>query len=305
MKEKLSKKQLEELGITCPLDGGVKIYSPRDIAEFYPVRPRNSHKGTFGSANLIAGSAQYAGAAALAVSAALKSGCGYVKITTANEVKTVLVPAFPQAIFFDKPDLSSNAIAVGMGCGATEELYSTVKFLLKNYNGVLIIDADGLNALSLFGKDILKEKNCRVILTPHAKEFSRLTGLTVGQITASPIETARKFASEYKVILLLKGAATVICDGSEKEIKTALNVRGSSALAKAGSGDMLAGYLCGTAARGLNPFDACVCATYTMGLAAELAAKRKTDYCATAQDILEKIHFAVKRLTTQNPSDRI
>ncbi|MDE7214304.1 MAG: NAD(P)H-hydrate dehydratase, partial [Clostridia bacterium] len=156
-----------------------------------------------------------------------------------------------------------------------------------------------------FGKDILKEKNCRVILTPHAKEFSRLTGLTVGQITASPIETARKFASEYKVILLLKGAATVICDGSEKEIKTALNVRGSSALAKAGSGDMLAGYLCGTAARGLNPFDACVCATYTMGLAAELAAKRKTDYCATAQDILEKIHFAVKRLTTQNPSDRI
>ena len=192
-----------------------------------------------------------------------------------------------------------------MGCGATEELYKTVKNLLENYKGTLIIDADGLNALSMFGKDILKQKNCKVVLTPHAKEFSRLTGLTVEQITTSPIETAREFAKEYKVVLLLKGAATVICDGSQKEIKTALNVRGSSALAKAGSGDMLSGYLCGSAARGLNPFDSCVCATYTTGLAAELASKQKTDYCAAAEDILKKIHLAVKRLTTQNTSVRI
>lgn len=305
MKITISEKELKELGINCPLDDGVKIYSPRDIAEFYPVRPRNSHKGTFGSANLIAGSAQYTGAAALSVSAALKSGCGYVKLTTASEVKNVLVPAFPQAVYLDKPDLTSNAIAVGMGCGVTEELYKTLEYLLENYYGVLIIDADGLNALSRFGKEILKEKTCKVILTPHAKEFYRLTGLTVEQITASPIEAAREFAREYKVILLLKGAATVICDGSEKELKTALNVRGSSALAKAGSGDMLSGYLCGSAARGLNAFDACVCATYTMGLAAELAAKQKTEYCATAEDILKKIHFAVKRLTTQNTSVRI
>ena len=305
MKRNLSPKQLEELGINRPLDDNVKIYCPRDIAEFYPVRPRNSHKGTFGSANIIAGSDSYAGAAALSAEAALKSGCGYVKLTTAPEVKNALVAHYPQTIFLRTPDLTSNAIAVGMGCGVTEELYETVKNLLENYNGTLIIDADGLNALSKFGKDILKQKSCKVILTPHAKEFSRLTGLTVEQITASPIETARDFASEYKVALLLKGAATVICDGSQKEIKTALNVRGSSALARAGSGDMLSGYLCGSSARGLNPLDACVCATYTMGLAAELASKQKTDYCATAEDILKKIHLAVKRLTTQNPSVRI
>ena len=297
MKRTVSEKELKELGINCPLDDCVKIYCPRDIAEFYPVRPRNSHKGTFGSANLIAGSAQYMGAAALSVSAALRSGCGYVKLTTASEVKNVLVPAFPQAVYLDKPDLTSNAIAVGMGCGVTEELYKTLEYLLKNYSGVLIIDADGLNALSRFGKEILKEKTCKVILTPHAKEFSRLTGLTVEQITASPIETAREFAREYKVILLLKGAATVICDGSEKELKTALNVRGSSALAKAGSGDMLSGYICGSAARGLSPFDAACCAAFTMGLSAEISSAEKTDYCVTAKDLIKNIHKAVKQLT--------
>ena len=159
MKRNLSPKQLEELGISRPLDDNVKIYCPRDIAEFYPVRPRNSHKGTFGSANIIAGSDSYAGAAALSVSAALKSGCGYVKLTTAPEVKNALVAHYPQTIFLRTPDLTSNAIAVGMGCVATKELYETVKNLLENYNGTLIIDADGLNALSKFGKDILKQKN--------------------------------------------------------------------------------------------------------------------------------------------------
>ncbi len=291
----------KDIGIVCPQESYAQIYSEKDIAKFYPARPHNSHKGTFGSANLIAGSAQYAGAAALALSAALKSGCGFVKLTCADEVKALILSKFPQAIYLDKPDLTSSAIAAGMGCGVTEELYKTLKFLLENYKGTLIIDADGLNVLSKFGKEILKGKTCNVILTPHVKEFSRLTGLTVEQITSSPMESARAFASEFKVTLLLKGAASVITDGN----KTAVNVRGSSALAKAGSGDMLSGYLCGSAARGLNAFDACVCAAFTLGLSAEITAKQKTDYCTAAEDILKKIHFAVRRLTTQNPSVRI
>lgn len=299
MKQALSENELHTLGIKVPLPDGVKIYCPRDMAEFYPVRPRNSHKGTFGSANVIAGSGQYAGAAALSLSAALKSGCGYVKLTTTEEVKNILVPHFPQAIYLNEPDLSSNAIAIGMGCGATEELYKTIEFLLENYKGTLIIDADGLNVLAKYGKDVLKQKSCAVILTPHLKEFSRLTNLTAEEITASPFEAAKSFAKEYAVTLILKGAASIITDGN----KTALNVRGASALAKAGSGDMLSGYLCGSVARGLSPFDACVAATYTIGLAAEIAAKKKTDYCTTAEDILKKIHVAVRRLMSKNTLD--
>ena len=93
--------------------------------------------------------------------------------------------------------------------------------------------------------------------------------------------------------MLLKNAVSIITDGK----KTVLNVTGSTALAKGGSGDMLAGFMCGTVARGVAPFDAAVCAAYTFGKAAEIAAADKTDYCATAEDILNCLHLAIKSLT--------
>lgn len=282
-----------DIGIICPQTSFIEIYSCGDIAKFYPKRRRNSHKGTYGSANLIAGSDKYIGAAALGCEAALKSGCGYVKLTTTEKVRLSLAPRFPQVIFCDEPDFTSNAIAIGMGCGVSEKLYGTVKELLINYDGALVIDADGLNALSKFGADVLKDKKCKVILTPHVKEFSRLSGLTIDEILNDPITAAKAFALKYNVTIILKNAVSVITDGEA----VALNVRGNTALSKGGSGDMLSGYLCGTLARGIAPFDAAVCSTYTLGVAAEIAGEQKTEYCATAKDILKNLHFSVKRLT--------
>ena len=271
------------------------IVNDGDIKKFYPKRKRNTHKGTYGSANIIAGSDKYLGAAALAVEAALKSGCGYVKLTTTEKVKIALAAKFPQVIYCDLPDLNSEAIAIGMGCGVYEELYAFLKRLLSEYSGTLIIDADGLNTLSKYGLTPLKNKNpnCHVILTPHAKEFSRLTGLEVSSILNNPIELARTFSEEFGVTLLLKGADSVITNG----LNIAVNTRGTTALAKGGSGDMLSGYICGSAARGLEPFDAALCSAYTLGVAAEISSEEKTDYCATAKDIINNLHKAVKRLT--------
>lgn len=271
----------------------MEIISAELCKNFYPKRKRNSNKGTYGSANIIAGSDKYPGAAALAVEAALKSGCGYVKLTSTEKIKYALVPKFPQTVFLDKPDLNSQCIAVGMGCGVSEEIYSEIKFLLENYCNTLIIDADGLNSFAKFGVEILKRKGCNVILTPHVKEFSRLTGKTVEEINDNPQLCAREFAAEYNIILLLKGADSYITDGTRLFVNTA----GTTALAKAGSGDMLSGYMCGTVARGIAPLDAACCAAYTMGLAAEISSEQKTDYCATAKDIIKNLHFAVKRLT--------
>lgn len=270
-----------------------EILTFEDIKKFYPPRPRNSHKGTYGSANIIAGSDKYMGAAALSISAALKSGCGYVKLTTSEKVKLALAARYPQVIYLDEPDLSSDAIAVGMGCGACENLYLLIKKLLKEYTGTLIIDADGLNSISAYGKDILKNKSANVILTPHVKEFSRLNGKSVEEITSNPVKYATQFAAEYQVVLLLKGCDTVITDGSRYKV----NTRGTTALAKGGSGDMLSGYMCGTAARGISPFDAACTSAFTMGLSAEISSKELTDYCATADDILKNLHNAVKLLT--------
>ncbi|MDE7265341.1 MAG: NAD(P)H-hydrate dehydratase, partial [Clostridia bacterium] len=264
-----------------------------DIKAYYPVRKRNSNKGTYGSANIIAGCPKYIGAAALAVEAALKSGCGYVKLTSCEEVKRALVAKFPQVIFLDDADLTSDSLAIGMGSGISEELYGKIESLLKNYTGTLIIDADGLNTISAFGINILINKRCRVILTPHPKEFSRLTGLTVEEILSDPIKVAKEFAKKYGVILLLKGAASIITDGET----TVINTKGSTALSKGGSGDMLSGLMCGSVARGLKPLDGAVCAAYTLGVTAEEISEQKTDYCATATDILNNIHRAVLRLT--------
>lgn len=282
-----------DIGIVCPEREYAEIAQDKDIEAFFPKRKRNSNKGSYGVANIVAGSDKYIGAVKLSAEGALRSGCGYVKITTSDSAKLALLPAMPQAIFLDGIDETANAIAIGMGCGVSEKLYKTIKRLLNNYKGVLLIDADGINVIAKYGKEILLEKKCKAILTPHIKEFSRLTGYTVQEIISNPVDLAKNFAREYNVIINLKSAASIITDGE----RVAINTKGSSALAKGGSGDILSGFTCGTLARGVVPFEACLCSAYALGLSAEITTEEKGDYCAAANDVLKNLHFAVKRLT--------
>lgn len=282
-----------DIGIVCPETGYAEIAQDDDMEEFFPKRKRNSNKGSYGVANIVAGSDKYIGAVKLSAEGALRSGCGYVKITTSDSAKLALLPSIPQAIFLDEIDKTANAIAIGMGCGVSQTLYDDIKKLLKNYGGTMLIDADGINALAKYGKEALLDKNCKVILTPHIKEFSRLTGYTAQEIVSDSVNLAKNFAKEYDVIINLKSAASIITDGE----RVAINIKGSSALAKGGSGDILSGFTCGTLARGVAPFEACLCSAYALGLSAEITSEDKGDYCATANDILKNLHIAVKRLT--------
>lgn len=283
---------VRDIGVTFPEKNYTIILDGDYISPRFPARLRNTHKGSYGTATIVAGSAKYAGAAALAAEGALKSGCGYVKLCCDGYVKSLLLPRYPQTIFCDEVDLNSNAVAIGMGMGADESTYEKVCRLLREYSGTLIIDADGLNSLAKFGLEPLKNKKCRVAITPHAKEFARLTGLTVGEVLKDPVNLARNFAREYGVTVLLKGAASIICDGEN----TVINTRGTTALSKGGSGDVLSGFACGTAARGLSAFDAVACSAYVLGVASELASAEMTDYCATARDILKNLHNSVKNI---------
>lgn len=284
-----------DIGLICPESRYAQILSDGDIGKFYPKRKRNSHKGTFGTAQLVVGSEKYLGAAALAAEAALKSGCGYVKVCACEKVKLALAAKLPQAIFSDEVDFSAHSIALGCGCGVSESLYKLIAGILKEYSGLFIIDADGLNTLSEYGCNLIGEKKCRVVLTPHVKEFSGLTGFEIKEILANPIGLAKKFASDYKVTVLLKGSASVLTDGE----KTFILHRGNSALAKGGSGDMLTGYMCGTAARGVGGFEAAAVASYTLGMTAEICSAERTEYCVTSKDIIKNLHTAVRRLTLQ------
>ena len=282
----------KDIGITCQPHNYTQIYEDSDIKNYYPKRRRNTHKGTYGTAQLIAGSERYIGAAALAAEAALKSGCGYVKLNTCTQNRLALAAKLPQVIYSEDIDFSADCIAVGCGCGVSEELYKAIGSLLKSYEGTLVIDADGLNTIAKCGINILFDKKCSVVLTPHAKEFSRLSKLSVAEIISNPMAHAQNFANKYGVTVLLKSAVSVLTDGE----RAVLCHRGNSALAKGGSGDMLTGLICGTVARGIDGFNATAVASYTLGLAAEISAEEKTEYCVTSKDLIKNLHLAVRRI---------
>ncbi len=282
----------KDIGIVCPRNGYIQVFEDADIAKFFPARKRNSHKGVYGTAQLIAGSDKYYGAAVLAVEAALKSGCGYVKLNTGINLRPRLAVKLPQ-IIFNEVDITADCIAVGSGCGVSRELHNTILNLLKSYSKTLIIDADGLNSLAKFGIGALKNKHCKVIITPHVKEFSRLTNLSVEEILRNPVNLVRCFTKEYGVTVFLKGSVSVLGNGEN----TYLLTRGNSALSKGGSGDMLLGLACGIAARGVDGLYAVSAASYVLGYTAEICAEEKTEYCVTSNDIIKNLHLAVKRLT--------
>lgn len=257
----------------------VKAHLPRRTAE--------SNKGTYGRVLLLAGSGDMRGAAALATLGALRLGAGLVTLASTREVIDALSSSVYEALWLDRstPDLlersdKMQSIGIGCGMGQTAETKQLVSALLDREGAPLVIDADGINVLR--GRAyLLKEAKRKVILTPHPLEFSRLCGLSIAEIQSDREGTAKAFAKEYGVTLLLKGHRTVITDGEN----TFVNPTGSSALAKGGSGDVLCGMLCALLAQGCTPLDAAVVAAYLHGEAGEQLAKEYSEYGVLASDL--------------------
>ena len=182
--------------------------------------------------------------------------------------------------------LTYDSIAYGRGMGATKEVFLGAEYLLTHYEGRLVLDADGLNSLALYGGDKLDElfakKKCDVILTPHIKEFSRLSGLSVEEVAEDSLLLAQAFARKHSLTLLLKNALSILTDGE----RTALNATGNSGQAKGGSGDVLAGVLAGLCAMGLSTYESGVVGAYLVGKSAELASLDFGEYCLTASDLI-------------------
>ncbi|MGN0823283.1 MAG: NAD(P)H-hydrate dehydratase [Candidatus Gallimonas sp.] len=276
---------------------GAEIWEDGDVAAYFPKKKSCVNKGTFGSACILAGEGEYAGAPFLAAGACLKSGVGYTKLILSESVFPHAIGKLPACIVrkfraIDEEILSCSALAVGMGAGVSERLYGTLKELLSVYRGTLVLDADALNTLSRYGAEILKEKSCRVAITPHLKEFARLCNVGVAEVRNDSVALAREFAERYGVVVLLKSNRSLITDGA----RTAINVVGSPALAKGGSGDALAGFLAGTCARGVPPFEACCVSAYVCGRAGEIAAAELGEYAPDATDVIARLPNAMKSL---------
>ena len=288
----------------------MKVIEKEDIKCLFPKRDENSHKGNFGYVGIIGGCIEYSGAVKIAnlSSSSLASGCGVVRLIIPKEIEVSVMPyLLEQTLFpiesknghmlFDKNVIEKalgklKALAIGIGWGESIDNEKILKYILETKDIPIVIDADGLNTLAKMDKSILNKTNCKVILTPHLKEFSRISGYSLEEIENNKEKLATDFAKEYNVILLLKGHKTIVTNGEE----TYLVNRGCSGMATAGSGDVLSGILVGIL--GYNEPNVLTIAggAYLAGLAGELAQKNSNDISMKASDTISKIPEAINEI---------
>ena len=257
-----------------------------------PRREQDTHKGNYGKLAVMAGSKGMAGAAILSLKAAIAGGTGLTTLLSCSYVcdaaQNTVFPATARCISSEADYISCSepfyhffdgysAIAAGPGLGRNKDTLSIVTALLRS-DIPKVIDADALNLLSedlpVFGQN--------TVLTPHIGEFSRLSGLLPTQIIADRLTCARKFAIKYKVVLLLKGATTIVTDGITAYLVTA----GTPAMAKGGSGDVLTGVVGALLAQGMPAIEAAYTAAFFCGKAAEMAVLNKGEYAFTPEDTI-------------------
>ena len=272
----------------------------RDIAPLLQKRNRYAHKGTFGHALLIAGGYGKMGAAVLASRACLRSGVGLLHTHIPKVGYEIMQTATPETMlsidrydnyFSEVPDLGLfTAIGIGPGLGMEKQSKMALKLLIQEYSNPIVFDADALNILSE-NKTWLSFLPKGSILTPHPKEFERLTGKWNDDFER--LQMQRDFAIKYSIYLVLKGAHTSICfpDG-----KCYFNSTGNPGMATAGSGDVLTGLISGLLAQGYSSGQAAVLGVYLHGLSGDIAAKKHGMEAMLAGDIIEQIGKAFKAL---------
>lgn len=268
-----------------------------------PDRPEDSNKGTYGRLLVIAGSKGMAGAAYLNAHAAYMTGAGLVRIYTSSDNREILQTLLPEAIIttyeeYNKEELLSlltwaDSVCIGSGLGMSRLSEKILKTVIEYVKVPCLIDADGLNLLAENKNYLNQMAERRFVITPHMKEMSRLTGTPVEELKADRIQILKDFISRYRITCVLKDSRTLIAS-EEKGIR--MNLTGNSAMAKAGSGDVLAGVISGWMVQGKETEDAAELGTYIHGLSGDLAKFEKGVYSVMARDLIEYISKALMKL---------
>ena len=259
-----------------------------------PNREQNSNKGTFGKVLNVSGCNNYIGAPFLSTKAILKIGAGYACLATDDNIIKTVSAMLPEAVYlsptkaYDKLK-DFNVLLIGCGLGTTFSAKNIFKLFI---NGVLdkdipvIIDADGLNILSEIKNFSLPQK---LILTPHPMEASRLLHVDISEILNNLSNSAKAITEKYNCITVLKSHETIVCSRDN----TYVNKHGNSALAKAGTGDVLAGIIAGLTAQKMDLFEACKLGVYLHSRAGEIASKELTEYSVLASDLMNYLPRAI------------
>lgn len=271
-------------------------------ASILPKRAKNTHKGSYGRLLMLAGSRAYRGAAVLASEAAIRTGVGLATLASHESVTDLAVTRLPELIVMPTQDLDrldrehtkaiyeaaerASCILIGPGSGVSNSLCCLIWELMSRPGAPLVIDADGLNSLAMHHSESLSRLGSSkraVVLTPHPLELARLMApLSVAEVQADRIGSALRFAKASRATVVLKGAATVIASGDGS---LSINTSGGPALAKAGSGDVLAGATASFLAQGISAYDAASLAVYLHGVAADRLAREFSEYGVLASQL--------------------
>jgi ADP-dependent NAD(P)H-hydrate dehydratase / NAD(P)H-hydrate epimerase len=276
------------------------------ISSIYKPRNRFSHKGTFGHALIMGGSYGKMGAVVLAASACLRSGCGLTSVYTPACGYSILQTILPEAMVMtdanerfvsQSPSIDLqvySAIGIGPGLGTADVTQQAIAMLIPSITKPLVIDADGLNCISL-NKSLLQQLPPYTILTPHPKEFDRLFGESKNEVER--IEKAITQAQALQLIIVLKGHHTLITlpDG-----KAYFNMTGNAGMAKGGSGDVLTGILTSLLAQGYSPEQAAILGVHVHGAAGDHNTQTLTQETMIATDLIHSLSFAFRHLQKPN-----
>jgi holo-[acyl-carrier-protein] synthase len=275
-----------------------------------PERPRDGHKGTFGTVVVLAGSQGYTGAAYLTSMGAARSGAGIVRLMVAQSIYPILAEKCTEVVVGPVPEISPGVVGhsalsaalrgftgaaagiIGPGIGRDASTRRLIEDLIPRVTAPLVLDADALNLLSEH-RTVIAKLPPTIVLTPHPAEFGRLANLETAAVQRDRRTIASRFAKMWNKVVVLKGAGTVIAapDG-----RITLNPTATPALASGGTGDVLAGVIGGLMAQKLPPFEAAVTGVYLHGLAGMELEASIGQAGVLASDLLPQIPRVMERL---------
>lgn len=273
-----------------------------DVLRMLPERQNNSHKGDFGKLLLICGSRGYTGAPALSALGALRSGAGLVYLAVPECIYEIEAGKLLEPVVIPIPDNKGKAskksvailaeymkkadvVLIGPGLGQSEDVSKVVRWVLRNYYGPIVLDADGINVLAQH-RDVLRDRTTPTIITPHEGEFKRIGGV----LTQDRLSAAALLASELGVTVLLKGYRTVITDG----VRGYINNTGNPGMAVGGCGDILAGIITALLGQGLPPLEAAACSAWLHGAAGDICSSEIGQYGMLPSDMLSVLPRLLK-----------
>ena len=308
------KSEIVDIGISendiNSLTDTVTVLTKGLVKECIPKRFEDSNKGDYGRLLNIGGSLNMSGAVTLSSLAALRCGAGLLQVALPGRIIPIIASKIPECIYLPMPVSSlgsmsadglnilnnamekASAVLIGCGLSVCDDTQFICEEVIRNSRVPIVIDADGLNCIAE-NLDVLKEAQAPIIITPHIKEMSRLTGFSTELIKKRRFDIAAKFAENYNVTVVLKDSNTVI---STPKRELFVNRNGNSGLAKGGSGDVLAGMIASFLAQGVSTLSAAISGVFIHAEAGDITKKAMTAYSMLPSDVIDSIPFVMKDL---------